>query len=205
MAVYAGVLKTVSGGRNIEHRKWRYYQTLDYAVERVTASYVLREFIDLGDVRLVNVRLSHYMDEVLKDSIGQEVTLNCGGGRAGSSRPTWVFSMRTDRGRIKPGLFATIFGLIRQVLTSLLGGIILALFVFFAGWFGVVNLLIALGVLNDVPATPDEASVHELVSVLYHYIPFDVVLLGTAWTLFYFCLLAPVRGLVNTFRLWVAL
>ena len=129
MARYTGVLSKVSGGTSVIRGGYG-------------SGMVGREFIEIGDTHLRNVKLTAYHDELLQDAIGQTVSLSVAGslwGKGGPGTKT-VVGIRTPTAGKKrvnaPSLIgAVIVTLFMLALNSLAFAFVLGL-----GYIAVYNL-----------------------------------------------------------------
>jgi hypothetical protein len=112
MAIYEGVLEKMSGGVNNTGGRW-----------------TVREFIEIGDTHLRNVALTNYTDELLKEAVGQQVSVSIAGGRGRGSGRKSVFALRTPRrGIVKAiGLPALTVQMIVRTLAQWFAGILVIL------------------------------------------------------------------------------
>jgi hypothetical protein len=113
MALYTGVLKRVSGGHS-GHGGMN------------GPGYVRRDFIEIGDTHLRNVKLHRYHDELLSDAMGETVTLSVAGnmfGAGGGGLKTVVAIRTPDHGMKRMNLLvltaAVIVGFAIRVFVAL--------------------------------------------------------------------------------------
>jgi hypothetical protein len=85
MAIYEGVLKTLSGGSQ------------QVSVDRADHAFVRHEFIEIGDKRIKNVRVLTYHNALLERVIGQTVSLSL----YKSSGQSVVVAMRMPDGSVE--------------------------------------------------------------------------------------------------------
>ena len=105
MAVYEGVLTTISGGEVISsegtggywtHHGWnsKYRKT---GVDQQAGS-TRREFVDIGGTRIKSVILTPYYDQLLQEAVGEEIAVSMIGPAPSSSKRHTVVAMRTPKG-----------------------------------------------------------------------------------------------------------
>jgi hypothetical protein len=123
MALYTGVLRKMADG---------------VAVSNLNRSgWVRREFVQIGNTHLRNVRLRAYHDALLRDSLGQTVTLSTAGRglRSRGATQKLVVAIRTPgHGITRPNPV----GLLFLVFFAVMIGLMVAVFVAVAalvGWF----------------------------------------------------------------------
>jgi hypothetical protein len=130
MARYTGVLRKVSGGTSVIRGGYG-------------SGMVGREFIDIGDTHLRNVKLTAYHDELLLDAVGETVSLSVAGsmwGRGGPGTKT-VVGIRTPRaGKKRVNALTLILAVITTILVLALSSLVIA-FVAGIGYVAVYNLL----------------------------------------------------------------
>lgn len=135
-SVYEGVLKGISGGKEIEGTGGGTTTTVvvtDFSATAYTRTrepkdylgqkgWTRREFVDIGETRIRNVILTPYYDALLMEAVGQEVALSIAGRDPTSNKRHTVMALRTPRG-----------GLNRVSRKVLLAGSIVWLFKFWIG------------------------------------------------------------------------
>ena len=129
MARYTGVLTKVSGGTFVIRGGYG-------------SGMVGREFIEVGDTHLRNVKLTAYHDELLQDAIGETVSLSIAGSMWGKGGPgtKTVVGIRTPRaGKKRVNAPTLILSVIVTLLMLALNSIAFAL-VLGLGYIAVYNL-----------------------------------------------------------------
>jgi hypothetical protein len=130
MAVYEGVLHKISGGPTRPGRWTR------------------REFIDIGEQRIKYLELSSYHDELLQDSLGQEIALSViGSGRR--EKVKRVIAMRTKRGVDRCSRRVLVGAFIGNCFAYLFLSVFVGLVVFFA-LAGILRLVVGESTLGAV-------------------------------------------------------
>ena len=162
MAVYEGILQEVSDGQVLSSEgtggswthRWgitRYHRT---GVDR-QAGWVQRQFLDIGDTRIVNVVLTPQYDALVQEAVGQEVALSMTGPTADKGGRKTLVAMRTSKGITRPSRKLLLAGstwlVLKHVLLSPVLIIIAFLFAWLAsiisGWLGMAVLAAAVPVL----------------------------------------------------------
>ncbi len=129
MARYTGVLRKVSGGHT--------------HVAGYGKSMTGREFIDIGDTHLRNVKLTSYHDELLLDAIGETVSLSVAGslwGKGGPGTKTLVGIRTPSAGKKRVNALKLILAVIVTMLVLLVVSLVIALLAGM-GYVAVYNLL----------------------------------------------------------------
>ena len=92
-----------------------------------TQRWGIREYIDLGDEHIRNVGLTNYIDELLTDSIGEEVALSIIGSKGKGGGRKAVMAIRTERrGLVKALSLSELIGeLFFKTLFKMLFGILI--------------------------------------------------------------------------------
>ena len=144
MSVYEGVLEKISDGFTHEGR-------------REKSGRSTREFIDIGDHHLRNVRLENYHDSVLQDAMGQVVAVSVvGRDRASGAAPKWVMAVQTGSRGVVRIAGAALFGELlwkavkSWILALIFGSIVIGIGRSFTPLVVVGAAIIVLGVLGPV-------------------------------------------------------
>jgi hypothetical protein len=162
MALYHGVLKQLSGG----------------LVGTGRSDFTRREFIDIGDTHLRNVRLRSYHDELLRDAVGEVVTISAVGLRPSRGTLKTVIAIRTPgRGVVRQGLISTVFVAFGTVIVL---------------WFAAIGWLLIGGLLGL------------MVSIVNDWAAFAIFGVAAACALIWVVVL-PVYYVVRLFAAWSAI
>jgi hypothetical protein len=144
VAVYEGVLEKISGGFVHEGR-------------REKSGRSTREFIEIGEKHLRNMRLENYHDSLLQDALGEAVAVSVvGRQRPSGDKPKWVMAVQTPRRGVVRIAGAALSGeLVWKTLKSwflalAVGGIVLAIGRSFTPLVVVGGAIIAIGVLGPL-------------------------------------------------------
>jgi hypothetical protein len=117
MALYTGVLKTLSGGQ--------------VRIRGYGSSMKGREFIDIGDTHLRNVKLTAYHDELLKDALGETVSLAVAGsmwGKSGAGTKTVIGIRTPNAGKKRVNVLTLIGAVIITILMLAISSLVIAFF-----------------------------------------------------------------------------
>lgn len=135
--IYEGTLRSISGGSEIQGVT-RSYWTHNMGITRehrvggdVQHGYIRREFVDIGDTRIIGLVLTPLYDELLQEAVGKQIALSCIGPEKG--RVTVVAMQTPDGGLTKPPLGRLGFAAMRMLLRKLVGAVILGVVVAFIG------------------------------------------------------------------------
>lgn len=102
MTIYKGVLQHMAGGREYGN----------------ALKFVRREFINIGDQRIIGVNIKPYHDELLLSLLGEEITLSGIGGKKGFN----VVGVKTPDGEVHKG---NLIGLIIETILTTIVSVIL--------------------------------------------------------------------------------
>lgn len=128
MAVYEGVLEQMSGGGRVSEDAVVVDEDGWVVGRRRGDNRIRRAFLEIGGKHVKDVVLSPYHDQLLVDSIGEDVALSTFG-----RRTKQVVAVRTRRGVDRPGFFRVLWGMVAAIVVYWVFAFIVASFFLGAG------------------------------------------------------------------------
>jgi hypothetical protein len=124
MAVYEGVLEQMSGGGEVAPDGTNVWVNESGRVSRSGVDRrIRRAFLEIGGKHVKNVVLSPYHDQLLVDSVGEEVAISAFG-----RRMKQVIAIRTRRGRDRPHFLRVLGSMVKDIVIYWVFALIVSLF-----------------------------------------------------------------------------